>query len=80
VLDALTKVFVGLYEVPEKPPNAIDFIREYLGAAVGADTDHLKAKIDEQTKLLTDKEEEINALKAQLAALQNTPEEEEGAE
>ena len=28
VIDALTKVLVGLYEVPEKPGNAIDFIKE----------------------------------------------------
>ena len=27
VIDQLTKVLVGLYEEPEKPNNAIDFIK-----------------------------------------------------
>lgn len=27
VIDSLTKVLVGLYELPEKPVNAIDFIK-----------------------------------------------------
>ena len=71
VIDSLTKVFVGLYEIPEKPANAVDFIREYLGASVNTDVDELKEKINEQNKLLADKEKEIKQLKAQLAELQN---------
>lgn len=27
VIDALTKVLVGLYEEPERPPNAVDYIK-----------------------------------------------------
>ena len=69
VIDSLTKVFVGLYEVPEKPPNAIDFVREYLGASTDADNENLKKKIEEQTKALEEKDAEIQALKNQLAAL-----------
>ena len=30
VIDALTKVLVGLYEEPERPPNAVDYIKRYL--------------------------------------------------
>ena len=26
-IDALTKVLVGLYEEPERPPNAVDYIK-----------------------------------------------------
>jgi len=70
VIDALTKVLVGLYEVPEKPANAIDFIKEYLGAAVGSDSEKLKATVDEQNKTLEAKEKEIAELTAKLAALQ----------
>jgi len=36
VIDALTKVLVGLYEAPDKPANAVDFVKEYLGAPVGS--------------------------------------------
>jgi hypothetical protein len=30
VLDALTKTLVNLYEEPEKPNNALDFLRKNL--------------------------------------------------
>jgi hypothetical protein len=30
VLDALTKTLVSLYEEPEKPNNALDFLRKHL--------------------------------------------------
>jgi hypothetical protein len=44
VIDALTKVLVGLYEEPEKPSNAIDFIKMTLGAPSGVDVETLKAE------------------------------------
>lgn len=69
VIDALTKVLVGLYEVPEKPGSAIDFIKEYLGSAMGADTEKLKETVEIQTKQLQEKDSQIEALKKQLAAL-----------
>lgn len=39
VIDALTKVLVGLYEEPERPPNAVDYIKRYMGAPTGIDVD-----------------------------------------
>ncbi len=42
----LLAVLVGLYELPEKPANAVDFIKEYLGAAVKEDTERLKKIVD----------------------------------
>eukprot|EP00462_Mataza_sp_D1_P001605 CAMPEP_0175093998 /NCGR_PEP_ID=MMETSP0086_2-20121207/3334_1 /TAXON_ID=136419 /ORGANISM="Unknown Unknown, Strain D1" /LENGTH=95 /DNA_ID=CAMNT_0016367043 /DNA_START=28 /DNA_END=315 /DNA_ORIENTATION=+ len=69
VIDALTKVLVGLYEVPEKPANAIDFIKEYLGASVGGDTAKLKSQVDEQTKALEAKDKEIQELQKKLESL-----------
>ena len=36
-------VLVGLYEEPEKPGNALDFIKQYLGASVGVDVEGLRA-------------------------------------
>jgi len=72
VIDALTKVLVGLYEAPKKPESAIDFIKEYLGASVTSDTESLKTKIEEQNKLLQSKDKEIAELTAKLAALRPT--------
>uniref|UniRef100_A0A8C5LPH5 MYC binding protein n=1 Tax=Leptobrachium leishanense TaxID=445787 RepID=A0A8C5LPH5_9ANUR len=33
VLDSLTKVLVALYEEPEKPNNALDFLKQHMCAA-----------------------------------------------
>lgn len=43
----MTKVLVGLYEEPEKPQNAVDFIKRSLGAPQESDTDQLKADNEE---------------------------------
>ena len=50
VIDQLTKVLVGLYEEPEKPSNAVDFIKKSLGAPNETDIDHLKAENEELKK------------------------------
>ena len=42
VIDALTKVLVGLYEEPERPPNAVDYIKRYMGAPTGIDVEALR--------------------------------------
>ena len=47
VVDQLTKVLVGLYEEPEKPSNAIEFIKKCLGAPSDTDVDQLKADNEE---------------------------------
>ena len=31
VIDSLTKVLVGLYEEPERPGNAVDYVKRYIG-------------------------------------------------
>ena len=71
VVDALTKVLVGLYEQPEKPQSAIEFIKEYLGAPAGVDVEKLnktieeqQRQIDEKNKRIAELEQEVNALKA----------------
>ena len=38
VLDALTKVLVGLYEEPERPVHAVEYVRRYLGSAANNHT------------------------------------------
>ena len=44
VIDALTKVLVGLYEEPERPPNAVDYIKRYMGAPTGVDVEALRVE------------------------------------
>lgn len=49
-MDALTKVFVGLYEEPDKPSNAVDYLKRYLGAPTDVDVDALRAENEELKK------------------------------
>ena len=64
VVDALTKALVGLYEEPERPPNAVDYVKRVMGAAVGIDVDALKAE-NAQLKA------EVAPLREKVAALQS---------
>jgi len=66
VIDALTKVLVGLYEAPDRPQNAIDAMKEALGAPASADVEKLRATIDDQQKKLKEKDEHIAALQKML--------------
>eukprot|EP01111_Echinosteliopsis_oligospora_P009108 TRINITY_DN260_c0_g1_i1.p1 TRINITY_DN260_c0_g1~~TRINITY_DN260_c0_g1_i1.p1 ORF type:complete len:102 (-),score=39.94 TRINITY_DN260_c0_g1_i1:52-357(-) len=62
VIDSMTKVLVGLYEEPEKPSDALDFIRRHLGSAAGVDIDGLKQEnldLKSQVAELTQKVEEL---------------------
>ena len=59
VIDQLTRVLVGLYEEPDKPNNAIDFVKKYLGSPADLDVDKLKIEFEKV------KEENIK-LKKQL--------------
>lgn len=47
VLDALIKVLVGLYEEPDRPSNALDYIKRYLGAPSSVDVEGLKKQNEE---------------------------------
>jgi hypothetical protein len=47
VIDALTKVLVGLYEEPERPPNAVDYIKRYMGAPTGIDVEAMRAELEQ---------------------------------
>jgi len=42
VLDALTKVLVGLYEEPDRPTDPIEYIKKYIGAPTNVDVEGLK--------------------------------------
>lgn len=42
VLDALTKVLVGMYEEPERPQHGVEYIKKYIGATQNAEVESLK--------------------------------------
>ncbi|KAF1336778.1 hypothetical protein FI667_g24, partial [Globisporangium splendens] len=50
VVDALTKVLVGLYEEGDKPSNAVDYIKRFMGAPTGIDIEALRAENEELKK------------------------------
>merc|ERR1711935_325475 len=66
VIDALTKVLVRMYEEPERPQQALDFIKQYLGASVGVDHEAMKQKIDEQERELAQLKSEKEGLAQEL--------------
>ncbi len=68
VIDQLTKVLVGLYEEPEKPQNAVDFIKRSLGAPQETDVDHLKAENEELKRNVTELQKRVDALQRELEA------------
>ncbi|XP_033740364.1 c-Myc-binding protein-like isoform X2 [Ylistrum balloti] len=72
VLDALTKVLVGLYEEPEKPNNALDFLKQHLGASgpETADVEALKQEVTELRQKVEQLSEENTDLKAKVGNLQ----------
>ena len=64
VLDVFTKVLVGLFEEPERPNNAIEYIKKYIGAPSNVDVDSIKRE-NEVLKM------EVDRLKRQLSQVQN---------
>jgi len=52
VLDTLTKVLVGLYEEPERPSNAIEYIKRYMGAPKNVDVEGLKRENEQLRRQL----------------------------
>lgn len=68
VIDQLTKVLVGLYEEPEKPQNAVDFIKRSLGAPQESDVDQLKAENEELKRNVNELQKRVDALQRELEA------------
>jgi len=74
VIDALTKVLVGLYEESEKPPNAIDWISKHINSNIGTSSfqelDALRKENEELKKEKASLREENSDLKKKLQELQ----------
>ncbi|KAM6172405.1 C-Myc-binding protein [Erethizon dorsatum] len=81
VLDTLTKVLVALYEEPEKPNSALDFLKHHLGATTpeNPETELLRLELAEMKEKYEATVEENKKLKAKLAQYE-PPQEEKRAE
>ena len=67
VIDALTKVLVGLYEEPERPPNAVDYIMRYMGAPTGIDVEAIRTENEKLRIDNTQLQDSIKELTQKLA-------------
>ena len=56
-------VLVGLYEEPERPPNAVDYIKRYMGAPTGIDVEALRVENEQLKQEKIQLEEIIKELK-----------------
>ncbi|KAK9820489.1 hypothetical protein WJX72_010833 [[Myrmecia] bisecta] len=68
VLDVMTKVLVGLYEEPDKPKDATEYIKAQLGAPTAQDFAVLQAEKDALQRELDDARKQIDELKAKVTA------------
>ncbi|XP_003391630.1 PREDICTED: C-Myc-binding protein homolog [Amphimedon queenslandica] len=68
VLDAFTKALVGLYEEPDKPTDAMEFVKRQLhgGPPEPINMDALKQEIQDLRMRNQQLEEENEMLKSQL--------------
>ena len=66
VIDQLTKVLVGLYEEPEKPPNVTEFIKQQLGAPSDTDVEQLVHERDELKRREVELQKRIKTLEEEL--------------
>jgi hypothetical protein len=67
VLDSLTRVLVALYEEPESPEDALEYIKQFLGSPQGIDVESLQRENEEL-------EAQAQTLRERLAELQKEPE------
>ncbi|XP_044259768.1 c-Myc-binding protein homolog [Tribolium madens] len=78
VMDALTKVLVNLYEEPEKPEDALEYIRDRLAMQAGIETfTQMKTKIEEYQARVDALTQELEELRISMEP--PPPADEEGA-
>ena len=65
VIDALTKALVGLYEEPERPQSAVEYVRKYLGSSstTNVDVDALRNENEEMRNRIRELSRTIDDLK-----------------
>ncbi|KAJ3037930.1 hypothetical protein HDV00_001209 [Rhizophlyctis rosea] len=74
IIDALTKVLVGLYEEPEKPEVPVDYIKQFLGGPSGVDVEALRQENEELKKRVEELQAKVDELTAPKAAPSETAE------
>eukprot|EP00559_Dactyliosolen_fragilissimus_P008423 CAMPEP_0184863556 /NCGR_PEP_ID=MMETSP0580-20130426/11621_1 /TAXON_ID=1118495 /ORGANISM="Dactyliosolen fragilissimus" /LENGTH=83 /DNA_ID=CAMNT_0027361955 /DNA_START=181 /DNA_END=432 /DNA_ORIENTATION=- len=67
----MTKVMVGLYEEPDRPPNAIEYIKKYLGAPTNIDVDAIRTENEELKARIKELEEMVGDLTSSLKEARN---------
>lgn len=67
-MDALTKVLVGLYEESDKPTNAVDYVKRFMGAPTGVDIEALRAENEDLKKRNTELLKTIEELNKRVRA------------
>merc|ERR1712224_1114603 len=71
VISQLSRVLVGLYEEPERPVNAVEYIKKYLGAPQGVDIEELREESAEHLRVNQDLKAQVDALKTKLQSIED---------
>ncbi|XP_046398007.1 c-Myc-binding protein-like [Ischnura elegans] len=68
VMDAFTKVLVGLYEEPQRPKDALEYVKKHLGddSPELVEFESMKAELEEYKARLKSLESENEELKKRL--------------
>uniref|UniRef100_A0A665TQ26 MYC binding protein n=1 Tax=Echeneis naucrates TaxID=173247 RepID=A0A665TQ26_ECHNA len=71
VVDSLTSVLVALYEQPDRPSNALEFVKQHLGAAgqISADSEALQQEVLDLRQRCARLTEENKDLKARVSLI-----------
>ena len=79
VIEVLTKVLVNLYEEPDKPDQAIEFIKTKLGAPTTVEFDALVKEKEGLESKVAELEEQLKVLSLAVELLPKLYYENEGA-
>merc|ERR1711976_302611 len=72
IVDQLTQFLVSLYEEPEKPTDAVGYMKKALGNGPdAADVESLRVKIEELSKKLEEANNRADEAEAKVAELQS---------
>eukprot|EP00405_Crypthecodinium_cohnii_P017649 CAMPEP_0206446706 /NCGR_PEP_ID=MMETSP0324_2-20121206/16302_1 /ASSEMBLY_ACC=CAM_ASM_000836 /TAXON_ID=2866 /ORGANISM="Crypthecodinium cohnii, Strain Seligo" /LENGTH=98 /DNA_ID=CAMNT_0053915241 /DNA_START=57 /DNA_END=353 /DNA_ORIENTATION=+ len=75
VIPQLTRTIISLYEEPERPNSAMEYIKASLGAGGGVDVEELKAENDELKRVNAVLEAQVIDIAAKLQELRMEQEE-----
>ena len=72
ILNYFCLVLVGLYEEPERPSNAVDYIKRYMGAPAGVDVEALRIEVEQLRADKAALEATVRDLSAKVYTVYNT--------